>query len=78
MKTNKILWLSALAVLTSCSGKLGQLSSDYFQVNPNPLTAEGGQVAATINGMFPEKYMQKKAVVTVTPELRYMKDCECR
>ena len=74
MKTNKILWLSALAVLTSCSGKLGQLSSDYFQVNPNPLTAEGGQVAATINGMFPEKYMQKKAVVTVTPELRYMKD----
>ena len=74
MKTNKILWLSALAVLTSCSGKLGQLSSDNFQVNPNPLTAEGGQVAATINGMFPEKYMQKKAVVTVTPELRYMKD----
>jgi len=28
-------------------------------------------VSATINGNFPEKYMQKKAVVTVTPELRY-------
>lgn len=26
---------------------------------------------ATINGTFPEKYMKKKAVVTVTPELRY-------
>jgi len=28
-------------------------------------------VPATINGKFPEKYMKKKAVVTVTPELRY-------
>jgi len=66
--------LMAVAMLTSCSGKLGQLSSDYFKVNPNPLVADGGQVDATINGVFPEKYMKKKAVVTVTPELRYMKD----
>ena len=66
--------LMAVAMLTSCSGKLGQLSSDYFKVNPNPLVADGGQVDATINGVFPEKYMNKKAVVTVTPELRYMKD----
>ena len=66
--------LTAVAMLTSCSGKLGQLSSDYFKVNPNPLVADGGQVDATINGVFPEKYMNKKAVVTVTPELRYMKD----
>ena len=29
---------------------------------------------ATINGMFPEKYMKKKAVVTVVPELRYVKN----
>ena len=66
--------LMAVAMLTSCSGKLGQLSSDYFKVNPNPLVADGGQVDATINGVFPEKYMNKKAVVTLTPELRYMKD----
>ena len=66
--------LMAVAMLTSCSGKLDQLSSDYFKVNPNPLVADGGQVDATINGVFPEKYMNKKAVVTVTPELRYMKD----
>ena len=66
--------LMAVAMLTSCSGKLGQLSSDYFKVNPNPLVADGGQVDATINGVFPEKYMNKKAVVTVTPELRYMKE----
>ena len=66
--------LMAVAMLTSCSGKLGQLSSDYFKVNPNPLVADGGQVDATINGVFPEKYMNKKAVVTVTPELRFMKN----
>ena len=64
----------AVATLTSCSSKLGQLSSDYFKVNPNPLVADAGQVDATINGVFPEKYMKKKAVVTVTPELRFMKN----
>ena len=76
MKTKNILLMSlmAAAMLTSCSGKLGQLSGDYFKVNPDPLVAEGGQVDATINGVFPEKYMNKKAVVTVTPELRFMKN----
>ena len=64
----------AVALLTSCSGKLGQLSSDYFKVNPNPLVAEAGQVDATINGVFPEKYMNKNAVVTVVPELRFTKN----
>ena len=58
-------------LLTSCSGKLGQLTADNFKVTPNPLEAHQGQVGATINGMFPEKYMNKKAVVTVTPQLRY-------
>lgn len=69
----KLVFLSAVAVatLTSCGGKLGELSADNFKVVPNPLVAESGQVPATINGMFPEKYMAKKAVVTVTPELRF-------
>ncbi len=30
-----------------------------------------GEVPATIAGVFPEKYLKKKAVITVTPELRY-------
>ena len=55
---------------TSCS-KLGPLSADQFSVTPNPLETKGGVVPATINGHFPEKYMNKKAVVTVIPELRY-------
>ena len=72
MKKTQILVLSAaVAVLTSCSGKLGALSADNFTVTPNPLESQAGQVAATINGSFPVKYMKKKAVVTVTPELRF-------
>jgi len=47
------------------------LSADNFTVDPNPLEAVGGQVPATVNGVFPVKYMKPKAVVTVTPELRY-------
>ena len=67
-----MLLLSAAAVLlTSCSGKLGALSADNFKVTPNPLETQAGEVSATINGMFPEKYMKKKAVVTVTPQLRF-------
>ena len=31
----------------------------------------GGQVPATINGKFPEKYFNKKAIVEVTPVLRW-------
>lgn len=74
MQKKSYLILSAAAsalLLTSCSGKLGALSADNFKVTPNPLEAHAGQVGATINGTFPEKYMKKKAVVTVTPELRY-------
>ena len=72
MKKETILLISAatLMTLTSCS-KLGELSADNFTVTPNPLETQKGVVPATINGHFPEKYMKKKAVVTVVPELRY-------
>ena len=72
MNKKQFFMLSAAAVLlTGCSGKLGQLSSENFNVTPNPLETQAGEVPATINGMFPEKYMNKKAVVTVIPELRF-------
>ena len=72
MQKKNFLMLSAasLLMLTSCS-KLGPLSADNFTVTPNPLETQAGKVPATINGTFPEKYMKKKAVVTVVPELRY-------
>ena len=62
--------LAGSLVLSSCS-KMGDLSADNFTVTPSPLEALSGQVPVTINGRFPEKYMKKKAVVTVTPVLRY-------
>ncbi len=72
MKTSQLILLSAAAVaLTSCSGKLGALSADYFTVTPSPLETQVGQVPATITGTFPAKYMKKKAVVTVVPQLRF-------
>ena len=72
MQKKKILFVPvAAALLASCSGKLGALSADYFKVTPTPLESQAGQVEATINGMFPEKYMKKNAVVTVTPQLRF-------
>ena len=74
MKKNLIVLVGALALLTSCGGGLKSLSADNFKVNPHPLETEGGKVQATINGMFPEQYMNRKAVVTVIPELRFTKD----
>ena len=72
MQKKLIYTLSACSVLVfaSCS-KMGPLSADNFTVTPNPLESQAGDVPATISGMFPEKYMKKKATVTVTPELRY-------
>ena len=72
MQKKLIYTLSACSVLVfaSCS-KMGPLSADNFTVTPNPLESQAGEVPATISGMFPEKYMKKKATVTVTPELRY-------
>lgn len=74
MKKNLVLLAGVVALMTSCSGGLNPLSADNFNVVPNPLEAETGQVQATINGSFPGKYMNKKAVVTVVPELRYTKN----
>ena len=73
MQKNYFVLLSAasLLLLTSCAGKLGPLSADNFTVTPNPLETQAGKVSAVVNGTFPEKYMKKKAVVTVVPELRY-------
>ena len=59
-----------MLALSSCSNKM-VLTADNFEVVPNPLETQTGMVPSTINGSFPEKFMKKKAVVTVIPELRY-------
>ncbi len=65
------LLMALVVALSSCSKKMGELSSDYFTTTPQVLEAVGGKVPVTINGKFPEKYFNKKAVVEVTPVLRW-------
>lgn len=67
----KILSFAAAGLVLAGCSKLGPLGAENFTVTPQPLEAVGGKVPTTINGRFPEKYMKKKAVVTVVPELRY-------
>ena len=71
-RTTIFMLIGAVAMLaTACSSKLGPLGSENFKVTPKPLETQGGHVQATVNGMFPEKYMKKNAVVKVIPELRF-------
>ena len=65
------LLMALVVALSSCNKKMGELSSDYFTVTPQVLEAVAGKVPVTINGKFPEKYFNKKAVVEVTPVLRW-------
>jgi tetratricopeptide (TPR) repeat protein len=76
MKNLKILAISflAAAVLSSCGGVNKMLKeSDLvgYNVNPPVLEMHGGDVDATIDVKYPAKYFNKKAVVTLTPVLRY-------
>lgn len=66
-----LLMAMIVALFSSCNKKMGSLSADYFTVTPQVLEAVGGKVPATINGKFPEKYFNKKAVVEVTPVLKW-------
>lgn len=65
------LLMALVVAFSSCSNKMGELSSEYFTTTPQVLEAVGGKVPVTINGKFPEKYFNKKAIVEVTPVLRW-------
>ena len=65
------LLMALVVALSSCNKKMGELSSDYFTTTPQVLEAVAGKVPVTIDGKFPEKYFNKKAVVEVTPVLRW-------
>jgi tetratricopeptide (TPR) repeat protein len=73
LKTLAIL-LFAAALLSSCGGVNKMLKeSDLvgYKVNPAVLEMHGGEVDASIDVTYPAKYFNKKAVVTLTPVLRY-------
>ena len=61
--------LGAAVALSSCGKKLGQFSSDYFTVNPNPLEVVGEKVPAQITARVPANFFVRNAEVTVTPYL---------
>ncbi len=72
--TNKVLYLAlgfALLGTSSCSKKLGEFQSNYFNTTPTPLETVGQNVPATITGNLPAKFMVKNAKVTATPVLEY-------
>ena len=65
-------YIAALLLATffaSCAGKIGELSSDYVEVEPKVLELKAGTVDAAITAKFPPKYFVKKATLTVTPVL---------
>jgi len=58
----------AMALLTSCGDPV---QPEQITVNPNPLTVVGNKINAQIAGTFPVKKFSKKAVLIVTPVLKY-------
>jgi len=73
--TLNLLTLGAAAIiLSSCGGvsKMVENSNTVkYEVTPSPLETQGGEVAVTIKTTFPEKYFNKKAVIEVTPVIKY-------
>jgi Flp pilus assembly protein TadD len=74
LKLNLLLIAVAAIAFGGCKGlsKMVENSSpDQYKVQPNPLETHAGQVEMTVNVTFPEKYFNKKAIVTATPVLKY-------
>jgi tetratricopeptide (TPR) repeat protein len=68
------IFLSFAIVISSCSGlkKMKDLApSVKYEVTPKVLEMHNGEVNFTITGNYPAKYFNKKAVLTVTPTLKY-------
>lgn len=71
---NIAIFILAAAVLSSCGG-LNKMVKDSnlvnYKVTPEVLEMHGGEVDLTVDVNYPAKYFNKKAVVTITPVVRY-------
>ncbi len=70
------LFAFAAIAMTSCGGinKMKEMSvKDYYKVTPEVLEEVGDQVAMKIDVKYPAKFFNKKAILTVTPVLKYEK-----
>jgi hypothetical protein len=64
----------AVLLLSSCGGldKMADKAKEInYTVTPNPLEMHGGKVSFSVKGTIPAKYFDKKALLVVTPALKY-------
>ena len=68
----KITTALLLAVLvSSCACRLKPLNGSAAQVDPNPLTLVSTQIPGQVRLTLPAKWCHKRAIVNITPQLRY-------
>jgi Flp pilus assembly protein TadD len=71
---NLSLALGATALLVGCNG-LGKMvkkqSTFTYDVKPNPLEMHGDSIVFSVSGKYPAKLFAKKAIVTITPVVKY-------
>ncbi|MEN8230397.1 MAG: tetratricopeptide repeat protein [Bacteroidota bacterium] len=73
LKTYAIFILAA-AVLSSCGGlnkMVKEADQVSYKVTPEVLEMHGGEVDVAVDVNYPAKYFNKKAIVTLTPVLKY-------
>ena len=78
MKKIKLNYLTIIVIaaflISGCAG-LTKMKDNCptveYQVKPNPLVSQAGEVKLAGDVKFPEKYFNKKAVVIATPVLKY-------
>lgn len=78
MKHHNLKTIALIAIagvfITACGG-LGKMAkyadTITYDLEPNPLIVSGDSVEININGKFPGKYFNKKAMVEFTPKLEF-------
>jgi Flp pilus assembly protein TadD len=67
--------MALMGFIVSACGGLGKMAkyaeTVEYNINPDPLIVRGDSVELNINGKFPGKYFNKKAMVELTPVLTY-------
>lgn len=71
---NLSLAIGTTAFLVGCTG-LGKMvkkqATISYEVKPNPLEMHNDSVSFTVSGKYPAKLFAKKAILTVTPVIKY-------
>ncbi|MBE9467558.1 MAG: hypothetical protein IMY72_04435 [Bacteroidetes bacterium] len=78
MKRTNVSYLASILLtavfLTSCGGlnKMVKLAPEVrYSVTPEILSMHGDSIEITLKGTFPAKYFNKKAILSITPVLKY-------